>query len=340
MDENISIKSGGQTFNVPTVGNNGVSWEKRTYAASGATVTLDDTNIPAGKKAEYEVTTTDGTPVEVTTANGASSFVMSESDVNIKATLVSTARFFKIKLCKGKSLTSEEVQPGWIICSHGKAHAPTTEKLTCGGDKVAMVAYVGSDGEKSVGNTAYTHGLAIALKDASTYPHQLINVKLNTATGIETVPNTSGPTSTNYCKGIEYTNSLKEIKGLSNYIAVTDCINFKYKEEVAAGEHPRNTSEWFLPSIAQWKLIINTLSGKTTGITVSDNIDLEAVNNKLANAGGAPLSISNSSTDSRYWSSTVYYKNANDKIGQSYTLPIRNDVGVTSNSKTRLILAF
>lgn len=65
--------------------------------------------------------------------------------------------------CTGLPLSAATV--GMVICSHGKAHAATTGTLNCGGEKVAVVAYVGQDtGEAS----PYTHGLALAMNDAGT----------------------------------------------------------------------------------------------------------------------------------------------------------------------------
>lgn len=64
--------------------------------------------------------------------------------------------------CTGSSLALST--PGMIICSHGKAHAATTGSLDCGGEKVAVVVYRGS---QSGASDPYINGLAMALRDLS-----------------------------------------------------------------------------------------------------------------------------------------------------------------------------
>jgi len=61
--------------------------------------------------------------------------------------------------CQGTALNQAET--GMVICSHGKAHAATTGTLACGGTKVAVIVYRGTD----AGVASYSNGLALSMAD-------------------------------------------------------------------------------------------------------------------------------------------------------------------------------
>ncbi|MBQ3753337.1 MAG: fimbrillin family protein [Prevotella sp.] len=50
---------------------------------------------------------------------------------------------------------------GMVVCSHGRAHEATTGNLDCGGTKVAVIVYRGTD----AGVASYSNGLALSMAD-------------------------------------------------------------------------------------------------------------------------------------------------------------------------------
>lgn len=170
--------------------------------------------------------------------------------------------------CSGKSLALAEI--GDIICTHGKVYSPTTGDLPCGGQKAAMVAYLGSNND-AAGTGPYSeslnHGLAVALS---------------------LVANTSGD------PGV----------GLLNWDnGVTAAGAYKCPA-------PPNTSGWFMVSAFQIQRIFNGCGSSKSFISNSNNFDTHTTNSLpyanfltyLSNCG----ETTNSNT---YWFSTEYAGN-------------------------------
>ena len=75
-------------------------------------------------------------------SNTASVSIVPKSGANyVNAVGDAISATFSIVTCTGTALAS--ATKGQIVCSHGKAHAATTGALSCGGDKVAVVAMSG-----------------------------------------------------------------------------------------------------------------------------------------------------------------------------------------------------
>ena len=177
---------------------------------------------------------------------------------------------------------------GDIICSHGYAVAPTSGALACGGTKVAIIAYKGN-GEA---DSRYNNGLAIALTDA----HSGCNWR-GSADGSCTYSDSNIGNVINNLRGIQYTD-----------ILVTPTCNGNHWHQAAREARyynvsvPSGCSQWFLPTIGQWNLIVKGMCNSST------NLDFEEDNNtykenvfsaKISAAGGTAL-------DTGYWSSTEW----------------------------------
>ena len=238
--------------------------------------------------------------------------------------------------CTGSPLNSATV--GMIICSHGKVHAATTGALSCGGMKVAVVAYKGAAGtvDTSAGSGSYT-GLAIALTDA--------NNETKCQWWNDTNANcvaTSNITSTafGFMAGIEYTQQLANATGLCSghtHDAAKAVNNYQYDASVSAGAHPTGTSQWFLPTIGQWNLIVKGLCGdhgnlKATSPT-NDYYTATNFNVKILAAGGKGVKTNS------YWTSV--------ELDKTYVWLMSFSIGNVSNSSktstnnyVRAVLAF
>lgn len=140
---------------------------------------------------------------------GSSNWTMmgANNDPSLGLQKTTMVRGFSIRLfkddyqCSGKSLALAEI--GDIICTHGKVYSPTTGDLPCGGQKAAMVAYLGSNND-AAGTGPYSeslnHGLAVALTEVANTSGDLGAGALNWTNGVTAAsaykcpapPNTSG----------------------------------------------------------------------------------------------------------------------------------------------------
>lgn len=210
--------------------------------------------------------------------------------------------------CPGTALASADV--GMIICEHGKAHTATTGALTCGGKKVAIIAYKGSAGsaDKSTGSTGYV-GLAIALKDyeegdTKIWQWYTANEGKCITNGQSDNISTAIGTSGDFGKGIDNTNRLADANCGSGHVhaAAQKAKAYKYDDSVSAGAHPTGTSQWFLPTMYQWNLMVKAMCGGSTDLTTSTNNSYKAAsfNTKITAAGGTGVQAD------AYWSSVEY----------------------------------
>lgn len=197
--------------------------------------------------------------------------------------------------CTGTVLNSAEV--GMLICSHGRAHAATDGDLACGGQKVAVVAYAGD----AAGVAApYTHGLALALQDtaALTWCSQTAETCLDEqATDLASALASMG--------GLTAT-ALLAAHADHTHTAANAASNYRFGGAVSAGDHPVGTSQWFLPSLGQWNLMVKAMSSSETDLSSSQNAGYIAaeVSGIITAAGGDALQ------SALYWSSTE--KSASD----------------------------
>ena len=204
--------------------------------------------------------------------------------------------------CSGKSLASSEV--GDIICAHGKAYSPTTGSLPCGKEKVAIVAYKGAAGtaDTSTGSESYT-GLALAVQDANGGATQCWYTSDGGAcitSGRSDNIATAVGTGNDWMKGIDNTNRLyTSACGSGHYHAAAhDAV--VYENTVP---HPVGTSQWFLPTIAQWNLMVKAVSGDSSNLkykTANSNFQAASFNRIFTAAG-----VTGVRTD-YYWASVEY----------------------------------
>ncbi len=202
--------------------------------------------------------------------------------------------------CTGSPLNSATV--GMIICSHGKVHTATTGALSCGGKKVAIVAYKGVAGtvDTSAGSSGYS-GLAIALNDANGgAPCQwgpkgvVCNTNAMSSTYSEVLVTTG-----DFCKGIDNTNRLANADCFSghDHAAAKAAKNYQYDASVSAGAHPTGTSQWFLPTMYQWNLILKGMCGDHGDLRlptvddsgINDNYKTASFDTNITAAGGTSV---------------------------------------------------
>ena len=228
---------------------------------------------------------------------------------------------------------------GMVICEHGKAYEATTGNLACGGKKVAVVAYKGAAGTADTSKDASGYvGLAIAMADASN-GCQWSNVNGTCiSNGNADEWQTALGRTGDFGKGID--NSFRLATGAcgtsSNrhtHPAARAAVD--YRVTVAP---PPGTSQWFLPTLYQWNLMVKGMCGDHGDVSRTDNSSYKAeqFSKKITAAGGAALESKS------YWSSVEYY-------AMSLAWIVRFDKGcVAGNSKTnssetanvRAVLAF
>lgn len=205
------------------------------------------------------------------------------------ATIGRSVRLFKDdNRCNGKSLALAEV--GDIICTHGKAHSPTTGDLPCGGRKTAIVAYRGAAGtaDTSTGSESYT-GLAIAMQDVEgTYAWYTNNTGTCITNAQSSSITTALSTAGDWAKGIDNTNRLATAACGSGHVHAAAQAAVNYENTVP---HPAGTSQWFLPTIYQWNLMVKAIRGSNEDLlgypsTGNSNYMVSAFSSWFTDRGG------------------------------------------------------
>ena len=215
----------------------------------------------------------------------------------------------KAKAAVGHALSASVV--GEIVGSDGKAYAADDkDNLPEGVTAVAIIAYVGSaTGELS----PYTHGLAIAMKDAAAGG----SVKWSSSRNDESLTNYTeeSPAVTTAQSGLSNSQT-SGFDDVSNYPAFYAALHntITVSDGISAAAPASVTSGWFLPSLYQWNMIVKGLSGQSADLSYSDNNDLtvSSLNTKIEAAGGTGLQ------SDRYWSSTEYDINSALGFGASF----------------------
>lgn len=271
--------------------------------------------------AEYTITT--GSPV----------YVVSEGTIEATVDLsyisnASEGRNLNVTIqipeieCSGASLASASV--GQIICSHGKVFPATVGDLVCGGKKVAVVAYKGNGSGES---SPYNNGLAIALKDAA------VSVPWCNQSAANCLPSQySGlDAALNHKAGISATNTLA---ASAEHQAATSATGYQYDASVSAGAHPDGTSQWFLPTMGQWNLMVKAMTGSVFDLSGSGREAYKAAgfNANIEAVGGTGV------LSALYWSSTE--SSAANAWYMSFEGGKTNSSVKTGSNNVRAILAF
>lgn len=187
------------------------------------------------------------------------------------------------------SVTSSEV--GWRIGSDGNAYSPVGP-LPGGVTARAIIAYVGAAGSVDASSATYK-GLAIALTDA------------NGGNTCQWYTSNDGTCTSNQTNDEATVITYKD--GIANTTALAGGCEASHTHEAATAAASNNstpvpttgTSGWFLPSVGQWNLIVQGLTGGTANLRVNvenETYKASSVNAKIIVAGGTGLKVND------YWS--------------------------------------
>ena len=189
---------------------------------------------------------------------------------------------------------------GSLVGADGKIYANAAQVSAAGTTAVAMIVYVGDAGSVDESSSTYK-GLAIALNDAS------YKSWYTTKDGTCVSQTSDVSTAVGYKNGIASTNTLTTNSSGNcsghTHDAATACRSYTPAAPTSYG-----TSDWFLPSLGQWQLIVQGLASKKSGSSVttpltSDPNDIyksSNMNSVITDAGGTGFQ------DTFYWSSTEY----------------------------------
>jgi uncharacterized protein (TIGR02145 family) len=286
-------------------------------------------------------TSVSGTTVTVTAiANGSATITIQMNQgtnynaytASDKTCSVSASGFFRM----ASSATSSDV--GKVICSNGHIHSTVSEATAAGCTASGIIAYVGSAGsaDKSTNSGSYI-GLALALYDyGGSLTSDGTTCKWYTTDGGTCITNgqsstvaTAIGTTGDFGKGIDNTNRLATAACGSGHThaAAQNAKNFSVAR-------PAGASQWFLPTMYQWNLMVKAMCGKSTNLTTSVNNDYKAdkFNEKITAAGGRGV-LSN-----YYWSSVEY--NTYYAWFMLFSLGFADYLSKSVNYRVRAVFAF
>lgn len=166
-----------------------------------------------------------------------------------------------------------DADKGKLICTDGHIHAYGAD-TECTADRVAMIFCVGETGE-----TAYTHGLALALND------------LYSENGLGFKWSTSKATVHNYCNNVSPASFSTAESGLQ-YNDTHNSDTYPAFQAAIANNGtatPTGCSAWFLPTGYQWTLMMNAAGSRA------------ALMDGFKAVGGGNLGY-----NTGYWSATEY----------------------------------
>ena len=224
---------------------------------------------------------------------------------------------------------SDDYAVGDVVCKDGSIFRYNSTDGTAaaqakaeGRMPVGIIAYKGN-GEA---DTRYNHALVIAMEDWNNSG----TCQWFTANSGSCVAQNSTLSYiiTDY-KGIEYTNTLADAtcNAAHDHAAAKNAKNYDVPL-------PSSCSQWFLPTIGQWSLIVQGLTGDSTGLTTSSNNSYKAanVNTTITTAGGSGLA------STHYWSSVEY--NTDDPWVIDINAGNANHPGKSGGFRVRPIFAF
>lgn len=194
----------------------------------------------------------------VANATTASSFTHFASSVSSDTWILSNNAPASSKALS--AVTTNEV--GWRICDDGNAYSPVGT-LPATVTPVAIIAYVGAAGSVDASSATYK-GLAIALSDANSGNA----CQWYTAEDVTCTSNYTNDLTTALTDKYGITNTATLVAGCGKghtHAAASAAANY-------AVAHPTGTSDWFLPTIGQWQLIVQGLTGS------SDNLGINVYN--------------------------------------------------------------
>ena len=185
---------------------------------------------------------------------------------------------------------------GKVIATDGKMYTHVRTAELAGTTASGIVAYVGSAGSVESGNSSYK-GMAIALEDAiltwGSYPNHMEYC---------TSASHQCSTATSYCSTVS--SALNAKNGIAaNQSALANNGEGHWHNAAGNGSGaplPSGASPWVIPSMGQWNLMAQGLTGNSSNLSDTDNPDYHFNNlsTKINAAGGTYLGWL------FYWSST------------------------------------
>ena len=188
---------------------------------------------------------------------------------------------------------------GKVIGADGKMYKTVAAAQNAGTTASGVIAYWGWAGSVESGNSTY-RGIVISLADlkitwGSCPDHMYYCTSINHQCSTATPYCSSVGDALNAKNGIAATSSAYSRNGEANYHDAA-CVAYDY-----GTARPAGASRWAIPSLGQWQLIAQGLTGNSSSLTSGeDNPDYNFgnLNTKIAAAGGAILDWL------FYWSST------------------------------------
>ena len=303
--------------------------------ANSCTVTL----TPASSEIYVAIPGISSTKVSLTASVGLETYIYEKTGVTLE-----NSKYYVITVKMNKrpaylSATSDAI--GKVTGVDGNLYNTKSEATAAGAPACAVIAYVGSEGSVETG-TSYK-GLAIALNDCSNSnctwqadrssksSVHWCNQNSVTCTSIQTVD-------------IEHALLLKN--GISMTAELTSHATHSHYAAIAASTYnvarPNfGASDWFLPSVGQWELIVQGLTGKSTPLSSSTNSEYYAgpVSAKITAAGGSAFSYVN---QYGYWSCVEVKENLASYMNfyLGYTKTYNKKPGGEAGGYVRSVFAF
>lgn len=297
------VVNGANTLNCPN-GQLAAGYDYGNLKLSGngtLTITTNSANFCGLKGANYTSSNNNNsttTSVDVTSLLAADDYLVTRSARTDNSDGTYTWTYTVTPKPAYLSATTSDI--GKVIGANGNIYNNCAAANTAGTTAMAIIAYVGSD----TGESGYTHGLALALKNA------------NHGNSCKWKTSNTNDDQTEYTD-ISLAVAAKESgltlstgKNSSTYPAFQAALNntITPDEGLISAAAPLGSSGWFLPSIFQWNKIINGLSGNTDVLSESsnDNLKYTVANQKLDAANGYAI-------NPFIWSSTEYDWNGNSR---------------------------
>lgn len=274
----------------------------QSITADGTVTKGDITIIPASPTSEIFAALSDlsNSKVTLTAIVGSDTYTYEKTGVTFENSQYYVITVKMIKRPAFLSATSDDI--GKVIGADGNLYNTKSDATAANTTASAVIAYVGSVGSVETGSNF--KGLAIALYDCSNSNCTWQKDRSSKTSVYWCSQNNTTCTS---IQAENITNALLYKNGISMTSELTSHATHSHYAAIAASTYnvtrpDIGTSGWFLPSVGQWELIVQGLTGKSTPLTSSRNSEYYAtpVSAKIIAAGGSALSYEN---QYGYWSS-------------------------------------
>ena len=194
---------------------------------------------------------------------------------------------FRLVLARNSlsSITSDDI--GKVICDRGHVHT-NAASIDCGGTGCAIIAYVGAKGSADESSSSY-RGLAMALTDVTNTQIKWCDSDQDICTSRQY--STLGEALKSF-KGIQHTGEM--VAGKEGHTHAISTVLPSYR---LSHPHPIYSSDWFVPTIGQWNVMLKSLVAKAGGAPVDLTVSADsrmsgsAFSSILTGAGGKALSL-------------------------------------------------